>query len=111
MLLKPIAKLCDWIGKMGGLSAIWATITAKASAIMSSLGGVMTAIKGAFVALAGALGISVGWLAAIVAAIVAVIAAGVALWKNWDKVCEWAKKHSAAHGLTKMEKFCAPVSI
>jgi len=37
------------------------------------------------------LGAAIGPVGWIVLGIVAVIAAGVALWKNWDKVSEWAK--------------------
>lgn len=63
-------------------------IVAAIGPLISIIGGVITAIgtvSTVLAALTGPIGI-------VIAIIAALVAAGVALYKNWDKVCEWAGK-------------------
>ena len=61
--------------------------------IVSAIGTVVSAI-GSVISIGGALISALGFLLTpaglVVAAIAAVIAVGVALYMNWDKICEWA---------------------
>lgn len=75
-IIAAIGPLLIIVGKVAGaISAIMG--------LMTTLAPVLAVVKGAFIAVAGA----ITWP---IVAIAALIAAGILLWKNWDKVKEFA---------------------
>lgn len=67
-----------WLGTSTLATKLWATVTATAATIGKAFGAVLTFLT-------GPIGIAI-------IAITALIAAGVLLYKNWEKVVEFAKK-------------------
>lgn len=67
-----------WLGSSTLATKLWATVTGTAAAVGKAFGAVLTFLT-------GPIGIAI-------IAITALIAAGVLLYKNWEKVVEFAKK-------------------
>lgn len=89
---------------LGGIVAGFAAfkIISTVSAIMATMQGVMTLVTGTQIAFnASLLACPITW---IVIGIAAIVAAGIALYKNWDKVCAWAEKLKE-----KFNKLIAPI--
>lgn len=69
------------VAAVGPVLVVVGSVISGIGSIVSGVGGLISAMS----FLAGPIGI-------VVAAIAAAIAVGVLLYKNWDKICEWAKK-------------------
>lgn len=65
-----------------------AGIVAAIGPVISIIGGIITAAG----TLSTVIGVLAGPVGIVVAAIAALVAIGVALYKNWDTICEWAGK-------------------
>lgn len=65
-----------------------AGIVAAIGPVISVIGGIITAVG----TLSTVIGVLAGPVGIVVAAIAALVAIGVALYKNWDTICEWAGK-------------------
>lgn len=63
-----------------------AGIVAAIGPVISIIGGIITAVG----TLSTVIGVLAGPVGIVVATIAALVAIGVALYKNWDKICEWA---------------------
>lgn len=83
--LSPKMKLALGVGVLAAGPLI--SIIGKVFTVISGLISIVSAVAGGFTALAAVLGIGVGWLVLIVAA---VVAAGILIYKNWDKIKEFA---------------------
>lgn len=77
-LIKLHGMYVTWLNGSTLATKIWSSVTAAATAAGKAFGAVLAFIK-------SPIGIAV-------VAIAALVAAGVALYKNWDKVSEFAKK-------------------
>lgn len=87
-----VTKVCEWLGQLD--SDTWTIILVIAGllavlspvlGLISGIAGLLPLLSGAFAALSGPVGIVIGVIAAL-------IAIGIALYKNWDKIKEWAGK-------------------
>jgi len=75
-------------GAVAGFAAF--KVISTVTTLMTVMSGIMTVVTGEQVALNAALfTCPITW---IVLGIAAAVAAGIALYKNWDKVCAWADK-------------------
>lgn len=92
----------ELIVKIGLITAALGPVLTVGGTLISAIGTIITTVgtlSGALAAAGGASAVFGGAIAAItspigiaIAAIAAIIAFGVLLYKNWDTVCEWAKK-------------------
>ena len=76
-------------GGIGNLTPMVSGIAGLGSKLLGGIGSLATKIGSALIPALTAIG-PVGW--AIIGAITALVAAGVALYKNWDEVSQWASK-------------------
>lgn len=76
-------------GGIGNLMPMVSGIAGIGSKLLGGIGSLATKIGSALIPALTAIG-PVGW--AIIGAITALVAAGVALYKNWDEVSQWASK-------------------
>lgn len=76
------------IVQAGLIAAAVGPVIVIIGSVISGIGSIVTGIGG----LIGAVGLLLSPLGLVVAAIAAVVAIGVVLYKNWDKICEWAGK-------------------
>lgn len=105
-LVNTVVQVVSWFGNLDGTTqtviltvlGLVAAISPVAS-LLGNLNTIVTVLSTAFTALGGILGttaITVGSLAvpfgAVIAIIGGLIAAGVLLYKNWDKITDYAKK-------------------
>lgn len=91
-LVAAIGPLLTVLGFM--VSNIGALLTAvpKVIGVIKGLGGVLTAVKGAVTVFTGAIGTISAPVLAVIGVITALIAIGVALYKNWDEIKEFASE-------------------
>lgn len=76
-------------GGIGNLTPMISGIAGLGSKLLGGIGSLATKIGSVLIPALTAIG-PVGW--AIIGAITALVAAGVALYKNWDEVSQWASK-------------------
>ena len=97
-----------WVDKFNNLDDSQKELIVKIALVAAAIGPLIIVIGTLITsigAIIGAIGMLFSPLGLVVAAIAAVIAIGVELYKNWDKVCEWAnnlkEKVTAAWNQTK----------
>lgn len=104
VVAEKIQQVVDWFNSLDSeqqqMIATIGLVVAAVGPALVVIGGIVSAIGtvvgaiGSVISIGGALISALGFLLTpaglVVAAIAAVIAVGVALYMNWDKICEWA---------------------
>ena len=104
VVAEKIQQAVDWFNSLDSeqqqMIATIGLVVAAVGPALVAIGGIVSAIGtvvgaiGSVISIGGALISALGFLLTpaglVVAAIAAVIAIGVALYMNWDKICEWA---------------------
>ena len=87
-----VTDVCNWFSQLDGDTQFVILAIGGLLALLSPVLGLLSAIAGALPLLSGAFAALSGPVGIVIGIIVALIAVGVLLYKNWDKIKEWAGK-------------------